>query len=100
MGRTACTEPQCLYKGALYLHLTKFYSLKRITPGKPVNIRGSTLFLERLQICWSGAVVDVILTTHVHLVSRLRTSGAVPPLPDVALFHAYVQHVLWEHQKR
>ena len=22
MGRTACTEPQCLYKGALYLHLT------------------------------------------------------------------------------
>jgi len=23
MGRTACTEPQCLYKGALYLY---FYS--------------------------------------------------------------------------
>ena len=22
LGRTACTEPQCLYKGALYLHLT------------------------------------------------------------------------------
>ena len=22
MGRTACTEPQCLYKGALYLYLT------------------------------------------------------------------------------
>jgi len=22
MGRTACTEPQCLYKGALYLLLT------------------------------------------------------------------------------
>jgi len=21
MGRTACTEPQCLYKGALYLTL-------------------------------------------------------------------------------
>jgi hypothetical protein len=21
MGRTACTEPQCLYKGALYLYL-------------------------------------------------------------------------------
>jgi len=20
MGRTACTEPQCLYKGALYLY--------------------------------------------------------------------------------
>ena len=22
VGRTACTEPQCLYKGALYLYLT------------------------------------------------------------------------------
>ena len=22
MGHTACTEPQCLYKGALYLYLT------------------------------------------------------------------------------
>jgi hypothetical protein len=22
MGRTACTEPQCLYKGALYLYIT------------------------------------------------------------------------------
>ena len=22
MGRTACTEPQCLYKGALYLYQT------------------------------------------------------------------------------
>jgi hypothetical protein len=22
MGRTACTEPQCLYKGALYLRIT------------------------------------------------------------------------------
>jgi len=25
MGRTACTEPQCLYKGDLYLYL--YYSL-------------------------------------------------------------------------
>jgi len=22
MGRTSCTEPQCLYTGALYLYLT------------------------------------------------------------------------------
>jgi len=22
MGRAACTEPQCLYKGALYLYIT------------------------------------------------------------------------------
>jgi hypothetical protein len=25
MGRTACTEPQCLYKGDLYLYL--FYKI-------------------------------------------------------------------------
>ena len=25
MGRTACTEPQCLYKGALYLYLYAYY---------------------------------------------------------------------------
>ena len=25
MGRTACTEPQCLYKGAHYLYLYKIY---------------------------------------------------------------------------
>jgi hypothetical protein len=24
MGRTACTEPQCLYKGALYLYLKRY----------------------------------------------------------------------------
>jgi hypothetical protein len=27
MGRTACTEPQCLYKGALYLTFTSEYSI-------------------------------------------------------------------------
>jgi hypothetical protein len=26
MGRTACTEPQCLYKGALYLFFIRFQS--------------------------------------------------------------------------
>ena len=29
MGRTACTEPQCLYKGALYL----FFTLQTSTCG-------------------------------------------------------------------
>ena len=33
MGRTACTEPQCLYKGALYLYLT----LKSNNP-KAINL--------------------------------------------------------------
>ena len=48
MGRTACTEPQCLYKGALYLYLTVelylyspygLYSLYRAS----VPVQGCTL---------------------------------------------------------
>jgi hypothetical protein len=27
MGRAACTEPQCLYKGALYLYLTTWHPI-------------------------------------------------------------------------
>jgi len=31
MGRTACTEPQCLYKGALYLfYITRSMSIKLV----------------------------------------------------------------------
>jgi len=30
MGRTACTEPQCLYKGALYLYLLIYVSGSRV----------------------------------------------------------------------
>jgi len=28
MGRTACTEPQCLYTGALYLYLYRYPHIK------------------------------------------------------------------------
>jgi hypothetical protein len=28
IGRTACTEPQCLYRGALYLYLGRHQSLE------------------------------------------------------------------------
>ena len=30
MGRTACTEPQCLYKGDLYLYPHKKYCIRKI----------------------------------------------------------------------
>jgi len=29
-GRTACTEPQCLYKGALYLYLYEGYMFRPV----------------------------------------------------------------------
>ena len=32
MGRTACTEPQCLYKGALYLLLTSKFQMNLLSP--------------------------------------------------------------------
>jgi len=31
MGRTACTEPQCLYKGALYLTFTVLLMFYAVT---------------------------------------------------------------------
>jgi hypothetical protein len=44
MGRTTCTEPQCLYKGALYLYLTlKTTTIRRdIWRSKPLS--------EKLQV--------------------------------------------------
>jgi len=31
MDRTACTEPQCLYNGALYLYLYLFMAIHEVT---------------------------------------------------------------------
>jgi len=36
MGRTACTEPQCLYKGALYLYLYCIRELLHFPEGNAV----------------------------------------------------------------
>jgi len=47
MGRTACTEPQCLYKGALYLYLTtallaefRIYSKGEVFPVDDIKAYG------------------------------------------------------------
>jgi len=50
MGRTACTEPQCLYKGALYLYLI-------LNPDQDYNPRRPeyepfTIQLSSLQVYW------------------------------------------------
>jgi len=39
MGRTACTDPQCLYKGALYLFFFSFTS----TEGHQLNVLNKAL---------------------------------------------------------
>ena len=52
MGRTACTEPQCLYKGALYfschilLRRTHFWNVSRHFE---YNLYPASLYLQRLQ---------------------------------------------------
>ena len=45
MGRTACTEPQCLYKGALYLYLiVQLYLYSPYGPYRAsVPVQGCTL---------------------------------------------------------
>ena len=44
MGRTACTEPQCLYKGALYLYLT--VELYLYSPYGPYGLYKGALYCD------------------------------------------------------
>ena len=47
MGRTACAEPQCLYKGDLYLYVTYIYAkiyiliIKQFSCRADINIESS-----------------------------------------------------------
>jgi len=53
MGRTACTEPQCLYKGALYfLYFNKLQLTDHVLYG-----------LHSLEVLWiqSSFIIDVSL---------------------------------------
>jgi hypothetical protein len=60
MGRTACTEPQCLYKGDLYLYL---YVMRQIWVVPTVILEGQKLpYLDKtaeliifyyLKLLWS-----------------------------------------------
>jgi len=43
MGRTACTEPQCLYKGDLYLYLYWFFTATMVT-----RTRLNVIYIARL----------------------------------------------------
>jgi len=38
MGCTACTEPQCLYKGALYLIIFDNLTVGRVNRGSSVSV--------------------------------------------------------------
>jgi hypothetical protein len=47
MGRTACTEPQCLYKGALYLYLYFFFTYS-------ISFEVNLTFLESPDVLIAG----------------------------------------------
>jgi hypothetical protein len=57
MGRTACTDPQCLYKGALYLTF--------ICPNTPFPHPVYGLFLRRMSKnkCQTGSFEHVFVVT-------------------------------------
>jgi hypothetical protein len=69
MGRTACTEPQCLYKGALYLYLT--VELYVYSPYGPYG-------LYRASVPVQGCTLPLPYSRAIPL---LPLSRAIPLLP-------------------
>jgi hypothetical protein len=70
MGRTACTEPHCLYKGALYLYLTLYLLKERKLPA------GNTIESLKVQIEYGNGeetwnVVGKLYSALTHLTNNL-----------------------------
>jgi hypothetical protein len=66
MGRTACTEPQCLYKGALYKHkeikttslvADTIFRLCNRTVGRDTKVRINCNILNRLRQINLGGII-------------------------------------------
>ena len=69
MGRTACTQPQCLYKGALYLS----YSTRNMK---------YIFYLPSILLCvYKG--IPVTIYVHLILTSRLRYAVAQSVLAEL-----------------
>ena len=62
MGRTACTEPQCLYKGALYL--TLFNCVLQRYPVLKICTRGSYVTSS----CSTEIWMKIVVANRIHLV--------------------------------
>jgi len=118
MGRTACTEPQCLYKGALYLTVELYlysaygpYGLYRVS----VPVQGRTLPYSRAipllplwavrpvqsQCLYKGALyltVELYLYSPYGLYGLYRASvpvqGCSLPLPYMVQFMARLKCAL------
>ena len=64
VGRTACTEPHCLYKGALYL--TMYYVLK---------FQAKLLTDGCINPSWNQTQIKVLVTLSVPYASRFKLSS-------------------------
>ena len=48
---TACTEPRCLYKGALYLYLTYFIAFSKLVVTSRIRQRTESIVIVVFCIC-------------------------------------------------
>ena len=62
MGHTACTEPQCLYKGALYLYLFYIICKGYFGATKLVEVIEASVNSVPETYCWDRG--DVQATPH------------------------------------
>jgi len=65
MGRAACTEPQCLYKGALYLY--RYKKKTRTSDGKHEFKSETILFVSVNKNCVKGTLSRCIINTYLSL---------------------------------
>ena len=74
-GRTACTEPQCLYKGALYLRSTRLLCPHWQISSRHLNVRNS-LWLSnvRIQNCGKIPAFSISEACELHYTKTTITS--------------------------
>jgi hypothetical protein len=61
MGRTACTEPQCLYKGDLYFFTAEFCGKLEVQFHAFVNSVAGTAQIVRLHVAQAYATVELLV---------------------------------------
>jgi hypothetical protein len=74
MGRTACTEPQCLYKGALYLfYVTVHYTIPRPLPP---TILPFQLLIQSIILPCDLSIVSLYIDKYKQRILRHTYNGS------------------------
>jgi len=71
MGRTACTEPQCLYKGDLYLYIFTFHKVYILLKRACTMEAGFNIIVNYNPGCVHNYMCDIFLLvitigTHIY----------------------------------